>query len=114
VLGIVTVYFYYMTTVPARKINKNTKQRRREEQTLMENINKEKDAKKEIKRKEQQFYIVLPAPPGDASHAQWYFTGETRCFLRWELPRWSDLPSTVRGKMLLGSSGRRMASQSPF
>jgi hypothetical protein len=55
VLGIVTVYFYYMTTVPGKKRNKNTKQRRREVQTLMENINKEKDAKKEIKGKSNNF-----------------------------------------------------------
>ena len=86
-LGIVTFCFYHMITVTTRKRNKNTKQRRRKEQTLMENINKEKDVKTGNKRKEQQFYIDLPAPPEVASHAQWYFTGETRCFLRWEFPQ---------------------------
>jgi hypothetical protein len=55
VIGIVTVYFYHMTTVPARERNKNTKQRRREEQTLMENINKEKDVKNKIKGKSDNF-----------------------------------------------------------
>jgi len=55
VLGIVTVYFYHMTTVPSRKRNKNTKHRRRKEQTLMENINKEKDVKTKIKGKSNNF-----------------------------------------------------------
>jgi len=44
----------------------------------------------------------LPAPPGNASHAQWYFTGETRCFLRWDFSRWPDLHTTVRGKIAPG------------
>jgi len=44
-----------MTIVPSRKRNKNTKQRRRKEETLMENINKEKDVKTEIKRKNNNF-----------------------------------------------------------
>jgi hypothetical protein len=43
-----------MTIVPTRKRNKNTKQRRKEE-TLMENINKEKDVKTDIKRKSNNF-----------------------------------------------------------
>ena len=55
VLRIVKVYFYHMTVVPSRKRNKNTKQRRRKEETLMENINKEKDVKTEIKRKSNNF-----------------------------------------------------------
>ena len=44
-----------MTIVPPRKRNKDTKQRRRKEETLMENINKEKDVKTEIKRKNNNF-----------------------------------------------------------
>jgi hypothetical protein len=71
VLGIVTVYFYHMTTVPSRKRNKNTKQRRRKEQTLMESINKEKDFKTEIKGKSNNFIWtslhlqgMLPMPSG--------------------------------------------------
>lgn len=53
-LRIVKVYFYHMTIVPTRKRNKNTKQRRKEG-TLMENINKEKDVKTDIKRKSNNF-----------------------------------------------------------
>jgi len=44
-----------MTTVSSRERNKNTKQRKRKEETLMENVNKEKDVKTEIKRKSNNF-----------------------------------------------------------
>ena len=55
VLRIVKVFFYHMTTVSSRERNKNTKQRKRKEETLMENVNKEKDVKTEIKRKSNNF-----------------------------------------------------------
>jgi hypothetical protein len=92
----------------------NTKQRRRKEQTLMENINKEEEVKTDIKGKGQGFYVDLPTPPGDASNAQRYFRGETRCFLRWEFSRFSDLHFSDRGRILLGGIGRRMALKPPL
>jgi len=75
-----------MTIVPTRKRNKNTKQRRKEG-TLMENINKEKDVKTDIKERATILYRPPCTYRGDISHAQWYFTVETRCFLRWEFPQ---------------------------
>ena len=81
----------------------------------MENINKEKDVKTDIKRKSNNFIQTsLHLQGGYFPCPMVFHSGNQMLSSMGVTPRWSDLHTTGTGKLLLGRSARRMASQPQF